>query len=191
MAFSLRSAAIIILIFVGTQHSVSQEQHSRMLSNGTFLSDISKKQRRVFNVAVSTNSAKIDLSELDCLALEPNWAHVDRIDHSEDDAMRNAVAAHFHQLSKDAGCRFAIHWTVVHRTTFAVRYQGHPSVTLMSFIICDKRSDGPAGQRCLSKNVWLFDKIISPADEYAVGIKAFVLSNKAEWTMINVSLNNE
>jgi hypothetical protein len=151
----------------------------------------SKKQKGTFAIAVGTNSAKIDRSELACLALESNWAHVDRVDHSEDDAMRNAVAAYLTRRLNDEGCRFFIRWTVVHRTTFAVRYRGRPSVTLMSIIICDKRLEGSTGQRCLSKNVWLFDKISLASDEYALGIKAFALSNNAEWTMVGVSLNTE
>jgi hypothetical protein len=57
----------------------------------------------------------------------------------------------------------------------------------MSFGVCKKPLDGPAGQQCLSKNIWLFDKISPAADEYAVGIKAFVSSSNAEWSVVNVS----
>jgi hypothetical protein len=182
-----------MILLLGTLHSVSQEQPAGYFWKATIFNNLpSKKQKRTFPVAVGTNSSKVDLAELDCLSLDPNWAHVDRVDHSEDGVMRNAVVANLerHALN-DASCRFFIRWTVIHQKTFAVRYQGRPSVTLMSFIICEKPLDGPKGQRCLSKNVWLFDKIISAADEYALGIKAFVLSNNAEWTVVNVPLNTE
>lgn len=148
-------------------------------------------KKRVFAIAVSTNSAKVDLAQVDCLTLDPKWAHVDRIDHSDDAAMRNAVAAYLQRkLSNDPTCRFLLRWTVIHEKTFAVRYQGRPSVTLMSFGICEKPL-GPTRQQCLSKNVWLFDKIVSAVDEYALGIKAFVSPSSTEWVVVNVSLDDK
>jgi hypothetical protein len=51
--------------------------------------------------------------------------------------------------------------------------------------------DGPAGRRCLSKNVWLFNKISPPANEYSVGIKTFVSSPNAKWSVVNLSVGDE
>jgi hypothetical protein len=145
----------------------------------------------LFAVAASTSSSNLDLTKLECLSLDPNWAHVDRIDHSDDQDMRDAVARHFTNVSLNSpNCSFFIIWTVVHRKTFAVRYRGNPSVALMSFSVCKKPLESPAGRQCLSKNIWIFEKISPPATEYAVGIKAFVSSPNVEWSVVNISSVN-
>ncbi|WP_375415515.1 hypothetical protein [uncultured Bradyrhizobium sp.] len=168
---------------------MSVELKSDIFWNTLVVQKLIPTQKRVFAIAVSTHSSKVDLAEVDCLSLDPNWAHVDRVDHSDDDAMRKAVAAHLkRQMPNNPTCRFFIRWTVIHEKTFAVRYRGHPSVTLMSFGICEKSLNGLTGQRCLSKNIWLFDNITSAVDEYTLGIKAFASSSNAEWTILNVSL---
>lgn len=170
----------------------SQEQKTDRSWNTAIFQNILPKQKKVFAVAVSTHSSNVDLSQLGCLSLEPNWAHVDRADLSDDKDMRKAVAEHFKNSSLNSpDCGFFFNWTVVHQKTFAVRYRGNPSVTLMSFSVCKKPLEGPAGRQCLSKNIWLFDKVRPPADEYTVGIKAFVSSPNVEWAVVNVSLSNE
>jgi hypothetical protein len=188
---SLQLVLATILLFLDTQHSVSQEQKSGNFRDAAIFQNLPPKQKRVFAVAVSTNSTRVDLAKVDCLSLDSNWAHVDQVDHSDDNDMRKAVANHLKaQGPNDMPCRFLIRWTVIHEKTLAVRYRGHPSETLMSFSICEKPLNGPAGLRCLSKNVWLFDKITPAADEYTLGIKAFALSSNAKWVVVSVSLNN-
>jgi hypothetical protein len=188
-----RLAFALVFLLLETQVLASEEQKSRSSpSKAAIFGNIFSKQQSMYAVAVSTNSSNVDLAQLGCLSLDPNWAHVDRIDYSDDDDMRKAVAQHFKNSSLDSpDCGFFINWTIVHRKTFAVRYRGDPSVTLMAFSICKKPLDGPANRQCLSKNVWLFNKVTPPANEYAVGIKAFVSSPNAEWAVVNVSLNNE
>jgi hypothetical protein len=150
------------------------------------------KQKKIFAAAVSTHSSNVDLAQLTCLSLDPNWAHVDRVDRSDDKDMRKEVAQFFRSSSFDSpDCDSFFSWTIIHEKTHAVRYRGRPSVTLMSFSVCKKPLDGPAGRRCLSKNVWLFDKISSPANEYSVGIKAFVSSPNVKWSVVNVSIGDE
>jgi hypothetical protein len=188
-----RLALASVLLLLETHVLASEEQkNGSSRSKAAIFGNIFSKQQSVYAVAVSTNSANIDLVHLDCLSIGPNWAHVDRIDHSDDEDMRKAVAQHLKNNSLNSpNCSFFINWTVVHRKTSAVRYRGDPSVTLMSFSICKKLLDGPANRQCLSKNIWLFNKITPPANEYAVGIKAFVSSPNVEWAVVNVSLNNE
>lgn len=183
----------LVFLLLETQVLASEEQKNRNPpSKAAIFGNIFSKQQSAYAVAVSTNSSNVDLAQLGCISLDPNWAHVDRIDHSDDDEMRKAVAQHFKNSSLNSpDCGFFINWTIVHRKTFAVRYRGDPSVTLMSFSICKKPLDGPANRQCLSKNVWLFNKVTPPANEYAVGIKAFVSSPNVEWAVVNVSLNNE
>jgi hypothetical protein len=176
-----------------TQVLPAQEQKKGdTIWSAAIFQNVLPKQKKAFAVAVSTNSFNVDLAQLGCLSLDPNWAHVDRIDHSDDEDMRKAVAQHFKNTSLNSpDCVFFIKWTIVHRKTFAVRYRGDPSVALMSISICKKPLDGPAGRQCLSRNIWLFDRIRPAADEYAVGIKAFVSPSNAEWSVVNVSPKNE
>jgi hypothetical protein len=183
----------LVLLLVEVQVLASEEQKSGSSpSKADILGNIFSKQKSAYAVAVSTNSSKVNIAQLNCLSLDPNWAHVDRIDHSDDDNMRKAVAEHFSNSSLNSlDCDFFINWTIVHRETFAVQYRGKPSVTLMSFSICKKPLDGPSNRQCLSKNIWLFDKITPSANEYSIGIKAFVSSPNVEWAVVNVSLNNE
>jgi hypothetical protein len=192
MKFRQLALALVLLLFE-TQVLVSEEQKSGSApSKAAVMGNIFSKQRSVYAVAVSTNSSKVDIAQLDCLSLDPNWAHVDRIDHSDDGDMRKAVAQHFKNSSLNSpDCGFFIKWTIVHQKTLAVRYRGDPSVALMSISICKKPLDSPVGQQCLSRNIWFFDKIGRAADEYTVGIKAFISSSNAEWSVVNVSSKNE
>jgi len=188
-----RVASALILLILETQVLAAQEQKKGdAVWSATIFQNILPKQKNIFAVAVSTDASKVDLAQVDCLSLDPNWAHVDRINHSDDDEMRKAVADRLENVPLNSlNCGFFINWTIVHRKTYAVRYRGVPSVTLMSLSICRKPLDGPDGQRCLSKGIWLFDKISPPANEYAVGIKAFVSSSKSEWSVVNVSLKSQ
>src|SRR4051812_5512509 len=95
-----RLALALVLLLLEAQVLMSEEQKGGSSpSKATILGNIFSKQESVYAVAVSTNSSNIDLAHLDCLSLDPNWAHVDRIDHSDDDDMRKAVAQHFKNSS--------------------------------------------------------------------------------------------
>jgi hypothetical protein len=188
-----RLALALILLILETQVLAAQEQKKGdAVWSAAVFQNILPKQKNMFAVGVSTDASKVDLAQVDCLSLDSNWAHVDRINHSDDEEMRKALADRLEKLPLNSpNCGFFINWTIVHRKTYAVRYRGVPSVTLMSLSICKKPLDGPDGQQCLSKGIWLFDKITLPANEYAVGIKAFVSSPKSEWSVVNVSLKSQ
>jgi hypothetical protein len=201
---TLRMVTLATVVFIATSIAsgvtraenasalASQEQKTGRSWNAAIFQNILPKQKNVFAVAVSTHASRVNLTEVNCLSLDPNWAHVDRADHSDDADMRKAVREHLENRSLSSpDCGFFIHWTIDHGKTSAVRYRGDPSVALMSFSICKKPLDGPAGRQCLSKNIWLFDKIRPVADEYALGIKAFVSSSNAAWSVVNVSRNSQ
>jgi hypothetical protein len=181
-----------LLLLLEMQVLAAQEQRSVDADWTATFQHAFAKQQKVFAVAVSTHSSNVELTQVVCLSLGPNWVHVDRVDHSDDKDMRKAVAQFFKSSSLDSpDCEFFFNWTIIHEKTYAVRYRGYPSVTLMSFSVCKKPLDGPAGRRCLSKNIWLFDKISPPANEYSIGIKAFVSSPDSKWSVINLSVGDE
>jgi hypothetical protein len=182
--------ALILLLLEMQVLAAQQQKREDAVWSTTIFQNILPKQKIMFAVAVSTHASRVNLAEVNCLSLDPNWAHVDRADHSDDADMRKAVGEYLENRSLDSpDCGFFIHWTIDHGKTSAVRYRGGPSVALMSFSICKKPLDGPAGRQCLSKNIWLFDKIRPVTDEYALGVKAFVSSSNAPWSVVNISRN--
>jgi hypothetical protein len=69
-----------MFLLFGTQLAASQEKNS--VWGTAIFRNILPKPKSVFAVAVSTDASKVNLAQVDCLSLDPNWAHVDRIDHS-------------------------------------------------------------------------------------------------------------
>jgi hypothetical protein len=187
---SLQLVLAAMLLFLGTRHSLSQEQRdASSFGNVMIFRNVLPRQKSNIAIAVSTNSAKLDLTQVDCLSLDPVWAYVDGIDHSGDVVMRKAVADYFENVSINVpNCNFSFLWTIVHRKTFAVRYLNKPSSELMAFSICKKRRETNAGRQCISKNIWFFDGLDSAGAEYATGIKAFISSSNADWSIVNVSV---
>ena len=184
--------ASILLFFEMQVLAAQQQKKEDVLWDAAIFKNILPKQKNMFVVAVSTHASRVNLAEVNCLSLDQNWAHVDRVDHSDDADMRKAIGEYLENRSLNSpDCGFFIRWTIDHAKTSAVRYRGDSSVALMSFSICKKPLGGPAGRQCLSKNIWLFDKIRPVADEYALGIKAFVSSSNAAWSVVNVSRDSK
>ena len=155
-----------------------------------------------FVVATAKASWKIDLDDVKCVSVRPNSAFVFKKNYFDDPRIIEIMKASWPEkifYRDNRECPYVIGFDILSHTDHAIKYRGRPSVVSMAFQVCPRNPDGTVtGTGCSYKSIYLFEEISDGIDAFALGMKAYVLpqnkettvvSNGTEFTLIRLSVD--
>jgi len=139
-----------------------------------------------FLAAAALNDATVRIEQISCLAVDSRKVIFDQKIY-QDPELGDAIAKNLSiktvALNADyATCPWGFFVNVVPGTVFAVRYEGRVARYLVSIGICERRVDGSMNpNKCLSKNIYVFDPRVKPRELLVVALVGLAKSQAAEW----------
>ena len=159
-----------------------------------FISGIPAAAQQTYDVASSKNRWNVDLSQISCISLLENGAHIFGADYFNDPHIPKILKGGFPNVAaepQNERCRNVFVFTILYKSTPAVAYQNKTASIVMSFNLCErdefKKIDS---HKCSSKNIYSFLSKLEPLQALEIGVKAFVHEQVKEWEIVKVSVGS-
>jgi hypothetical protein len=159
-----------------------------------FLSGISAAAQQTYDVAASKSRWNVDLSQISCISLLENGAHIFGADYFNDTHMPKILKDAFPNVAverQNEQCRNVFGFTILYTSTTAVAYQNKTASIVMSFSLCErdefKKIDS---HKCGYKNIYSFLPKLEPLQALEIGVKAFVHEQIKQWEIVKVSVGS-
>lgn len=141
--------------------------------------------------AVTWNQLKLQLDQLHCLSFGPREMMFNQREYASNDLIdkiRTQLGIPNIYVNVDAAkCPWGLSLVGERRDTFAVRYRDEIAHYMMSADICEWLPDGtPNPSRCLSKNVYVFNRSVTVDALFSVALTGLARKQTSDWEAFQV-----
>jgi hypothetical protein len=137
--------------------------------------------------AVSTHQKEITVGWLSCLSIDPHQVVFDERYYWDEKLLgeiADKLSVKVVLPSADyAACRWGFFATVVPGVVSALKYNGEPAQYLISIGVCERRVDGSMTNKCVNKNVYVFNRRVAPHDLFSFALVGLARSQTDEFDM--------
>jgi hypothetical protein len=138
------------------------------------------------------NGHELSVRDFKCVSIRSSWVVYNQKQY-DDPGLANAIASVLSienvYFDVDATtCPWGFSVTGISGPIFAVRYNLWPALYLVSIAICEQRSNERLDpDRCLSKNVYVFNRNVEPEKLFSLALKGLARQQETKWEAYQVT----
>jgi hypothetical protein len=144
----------------------------------------------VYEAAASQGAQPFRVSDVSCVVLDRKRVIFDQkeyIDPKLPEAVTDVLLIKSVILDSEATtCPWHLSLTGISGRNYNVSYRGNYARYLISVGICERKSDDQASSKCLSKEIYVFNRNIEPHKLFLLALVGFAKSQAAEWESYQV-----